>query len=115
MSEPSFVNTFSDLQWQVAVWTARNFPNEDRQTVVLGLAEEVGEMCRAAVKQSQGIRGTHAQWDAEMRKEIGDAAIKLAHVAEIWGFDLREAISERWAEVSQRDFVTDPIGHGLPS
>jgi NTP pyrophosphatase (non-canonical NTP hydrolase) len=108
------IESLFDLQREVSIWAARNFPDDNRETVVLGLAEEVGEMCRAALKRHQGIRGTAEEWDAELRKEIGDVAIKLAHVAEVWGFDLGAATRDRWEVVSKRDFVADPIGHGLP-
>lgn len=103
-----------DLQCEVAQWTGRNFPDDNRETVVLGLAEEVGEMARAALKRHQGIRGTAQEWETELRKEIGDVMIKLVHVAHVWGFSLSEAVLDRWDVVSQRDFVTNPKGHGLP-
>ena len=103
-----------DLQEDIAAWAKRNFPDENRETVVLGLAEEVGEMARAALKRYQGIRGTAREWELELRKEIGDVLIKLIHVAEVWDIDLTQAVLERWDEVSRRDFVTNPKGHGLP-
>lgn len=103
-----------DLQKQVATWAKQNFPDDNRETVVLGLAEEVGEMARAALKRYQGIRGTAQEWEAELRKEIGDVFIKLVHVAAIWDIDLEDAVLDRWYDVRKRDFVTDPKGHGLP-
>lgn len=103
-----------DLQCDVAQWAARNFPADNKVTVVLGLAEETGEMCRAALKHDQGIRGTRQEWEQELRKEAGDVMIKLLHVAHVWGFSLDQAVLERWDVISQRDFVTNPRGHGLP-
>jgi NTP pyrophosphatase (non-canonical NTP hydrolase) len=103
------------LQDQVGGWVLRNFPTDTRQTAVLGAAEEVGELCRAALKHYQGIRGTAEEWEAEVRKETADVFLKLCHVAVLWGFDLGSVIDTRWAEISERDWITDPVGHGLPA
>ena len=110
------MNSEWNLLWidDVAAWADHNFPTETPETVVLGLAEEVGEMCRAALKRYQGIRGSRAEWDVEIRKESGDVFIKLVHVAHVHGFDLLSAIQSRWGDVSQRDWRANPIGHGLP-
>lgn len=99
----------------VAEWTLRNFGEHDAPETVLGLAEETGELCRAALKRDQGIRGTHEQWTAEIRKEVGDVVIKAHDLAGVEGFDLDDAVAERWAEISQRDWTTDRIGHGMPA
>lgn len=107
MNIPSF-------QDQVAEWANKNFPGETRETVVLGLAEETGELCRAALKRHQGIRGTAEEWEHEAWKEIGDVFLKLLHVCSIWGFDLEDAVRDRWVTISQRDFTVDPKGNGLP-
>ena len=104
-----------ELQQEVDAWASRNFPTDTRETVVLGLAEETGELCRAALKRFQGIRGTQDEWYEEVRKEAGDIFLKLLHIASTWDFDLEEAVLERWETIKQRDFVKDPKGHGLPS
>jgi NTP pyrophosphatase (non-canonical NTP hydrolase) len=103
------------LQDAVIVWNGRNFPGTTAELHVLGLCEESGELARAALKRAQGIRGTRDEWHAEIGKELGDVFIKLCCVAAAYGFDLRSAVVERWNDISRRDFVADPIGHGLPS
>lgn len=100
-------------QEQVAAWVAHNFPDDTPETVVLGLAEETGEVCRASLKRFQGIRGTREEWSAEIRKECADVLLKLYHVAVVEGFDLGEALDERWAEISKRDWQSNKIGHGI--
>ena len=100
------------LQTEVNEWVTRNFDNSEL-TAVVGMVEEVGELCRAVVKMEQGIRGTRAEWFAEIRKEAGDVFIKLCDVARFYGFDLSDAIHERWAKVGARDWKADPIGHGI--
>lgn len=66
---------------EIEEWLEDNFPNDDRATVLLGLVEEVGELCRTQVKSEQGIRGSEEQWYNEAKKELGDVFIKLVHVA----------------------------------
>jgi NTP pyrophosphatase (non-canonical NTP hydrolase) len=102
------------LQRDVAVWLARNFPDRNPLTAVAGTAEEVGELCRAAVKLEQGIRGTEAEWLAEIDKELGDVFIKLCDVADLYGRDLEAAIAARWETVRTRDWQADKLGHGRP-
>lgn len=102
-----------ELQAQVATWVSHNFPDADRTGVALGLCEEAGEVARAVLKQAQGIRGTHEEWDAEIRKEIADVVIKACDVARACGFDLADAVAHRWADVSRRDWRRDAQGHGI--
>lgn len=103
-----------ELQRGVEAWVNHNFGESSRVVEALGLAEEVGELCRAVLKQEQGIRGTYAEWDAEIAKEIGDVLIKLASVATACGVDLEFAVKDRWETIRQRDFRADPTGHGIP-
>lgn len=105
--------TITTLQAQIAGWTDHNFPLDDAVDIASGTAEEVGELCRAALKRKQRIRGTEEEWTAEIQKEVGDIFIKLCHMAAVEGFDLHDAIVARWREVRQRDWVVDPIGHGM--
>jgi NTP pyrophosphatase (non-canonical NTP hydrolase) len=121
------------LQSAVAVWLARNFPDRNPLTVIAGTVEEAGELCalvnpkiakelikrvarlcRAAVKLDQGIRGTEAEWRAEIAKEVGDVVIKLCDVCDWYDIDLEAAIADRWNTVRNRDWRTDPQGHGRP-
>lgn len=97
----------------VEAWLAYNFSNETRVTAALGLCEEVGEVARAVLKQEQGIRGTWEEWDEEIKKELSDVYVKLIHVAMICGFDLDEAVAQRWEVLRQRDWVNNPKGHGI--
>lgn len=106
-------NVIERTQDEVAEWVARNFGNENELATFGGMVEEAGEVLRAAVKRSQGIRGTRAEWDAEVRKEVADVFVKLCDIAQYEGFSLAEAIAERWADVRQRDWVNDKQGHGI--
>jgi NTP pyrophosphatase (non-canonical NTP hydrolase) len=100
---------------EIDAWMHYNFPGETRVTAMLGLVEEVGELARAILKQNQGIRGTFEEWDEEIRKEIGDVMAKLEHVALLCNKDLVGVTWWRWKEVRQRDWIKNPIGHGVPT
>lgn len=101
------------IQNEVTAWVLHNFGNDNELATVGGLIEEAGEVMQAAVKRSQGIRGTREEWDAKLRKESADVFIKLCDVAQFNGFDLADAIAERWAVVKLRDWKANPQGHGI--
>lgn len=102
-------------QFAVHEWSVRNFGEIPQTLVTLGLAEEVGELCRAVLKRAQGIRGTREEWNEEIRKELGDCVIKLLDIAAYEGVDLVQVTAARWDSVSKRNWVADPTGHGLPA
>lgn len=102
------------IQSEIKNWVTYNFGSGTPMSAVVGLSEEVGELCRAILKQHQKIRGTHDEWQIEIAKEIGDAFIKLCDVASEAGIDLEYAIKSRWEIIRQRDFRKDPVGHGIP-
>lgn len=102
------------LQHAVAQWVTHNFGEPSRVEDALGLAEETGELCRAVLKQQQEVRGTHAEWQDEIEKELGDVVIKALSVAQTCGVDLNAAVHNRWEVIRLRDFRADPIGHGIP-
>lgn len=107
------VNTLA-MQQDVAEWNDKQpWADDDPAVVTLGLAEETGELCRAALKLHQVIRGTSAEWLEEIHKEAGDVFIKLCAIADVYGFDLGQVITERWLTVRERNFTKDPIGHGI--
>lgn len=104
--------SISDYQREIVPWVDRNFVRT-QLSAIGGLAEELGEVARCAVKADQGIRGTHEEWMAEMRKELGDVFIKLVETADFFGHDLSVCVQERWAAIRQRDWVNDKLGHGI--
>lgn len=105
---------FQDLQQEIGEWAARNFPITPEASALI-IAEEAGEVCRAVLKRFDGIRGTHGEWTEEIRKEVAEVFIALAKMAWAEGFDLEQAITDRWAVIRLRDWKKDKTGHGIPA
>lgn len=108
-----FDSILGRLQEDFKVWHNHNFHADNEElAAIAGLSEEAGEVCRAAVKMSQGIRGTRDEWMDELEKETADVFIKLMDVARHYNFDLSKAIQSRWISVRQRNWVDDPTKGG---
>jgi NTP pyrophosphatase (non-canonical NTP hydrolase) len=102
------------FQLAVGLWCNKNFGHQSDLVLYGGTAEECGEVLRGAVKREQGIRGTREEWNGVIQAEMGDVVIKLASVAAQEGWNLANIVAERWADVSQRDWTVNKVGHGLP-
>jgi NTP pyrophosphatase (non-canonical NTP hydrolase) len=99
----ALVGTWQD---RIVQWHRRTFGEPQMPLTALLLAEEVGELCRATLKREQGIRGTDKEWREEQQKEAADVFIGLCSFAEAAGFDLNDAIAQRWVTVQQRTAQT---------
>lgn len=102
---PHFRDAANAIQADHKAWADRNFPNADPIDPVLGVAEEVGELCHAILKQKQGIRGTHEQHEAKAKDAVGDIVIYLLDVCSKRGWSFGEIVAETWAEVRKRDWT----------
>ena len=99
-------------QAEVTAWLTDNFgPDRSVEQQVLVLAEEVGELARAVVKRAQGIRGTHAEWTAQLHAEAADVLITLLAIAGTEGFDLTETAARKWAVITGRDATAARLPH----
>lgn len=67
--------TMIDLQECAYDWQLYNFGQQENELILLGMCEEVGELCHAELKMEQGIRGTPEEHEAQMRDAIGDILI----------------------------------------
>ena len=93
------------LQNEVAEWAARNFKGKQPHQPLLGVAEEVGELCHAHLKNEQGIRGTPVEhYDAKV-DAVGDICIYLADYCIQNAINLDEAVTKAWEEVKRRDWI----------
>ena len=97
-----------DLQREVGVWSLHNFGAEPAYRKLLGVGEELGELCHAHLKGEQGIRGFSAETKSAKEDAIGDLIIYLADYCDKSGIDLDHAVEKTWALVSQRDWKQHP-------
>lgn len=91
-------------------WAKKNFG--DSGTIVEvpgggalhGVTEELGELCHAHLKESQGIR-LNEDHEAKAKDAIGDIIIYLADYCNRRGFDLEEIVADTWNQVKHRDWT----------
>jgi len=100
--------TFEQLQAEVSVWTAHNFPDRTRYRALLGIMEEIGELSHAHLKLEQMIRGSTTELRAEAKDAIGDIIVFIADYCTCNGYNLQETIEEVWSEVKKRDWKSNP-------
>jgi NTP pyrophosphatase (non-canonical NTP hydrolase) len=105
----------SVLQKEIRTWHARNYPKQSVMGNVLAVAEEVGEVARAYVKQESEVRGTWDHWQAEKAKELGDVLIGVLIVIEREGFDVESVLLQRWETIKNRDYLENPDTGGRES
>lgn len=103
------------IQAEVGAWLDEHLPGRSIELQALVLAEEVGELCRAVVKRQQGIRGTHAEWSAQLRAEAGDVLLTLYSLAASEGFDLHDAAARKWQQILRRDPTAHRPAHTEPA
>ena len=104
---------FRQLQNASRLWSVGNFgPAETRSKhqPLLGVAEEVGELCHAHLKSEQGIRGTPEEHLVAAADAVGDIVIFLADYCTLNGIDFQHAVEDAWTEVSKRDWKRNPEG-----
>lgn len=102
------------IQAQHRDWINYNFPGEKGNQAILGMMEELGELCHAVLKGEQGIRGMMTPH--QVREAVIDAHCDLIifslTLADEMGYDLAAELQKTWAKVQQRDWVTDPENGG---
>ena len=91
-------------EWQ-REWSLRNFGEQPAYRGVLGVAEEVGELCHAVLKSEQGIRGRDAD---DIADAIGDVVIYLCEVATSYGLSLQECVEQAKGQCCERDWRKNP-------
>lgn len=104
------INALNDLQGKWFLWKEENFDESTGKGLewqALGMAEEVGEVCRIVLKAHQKIRQYPNGFDEKARKnlakEIADVAIFSIQLCSIIGVDFGKALFERSEEVMKRD------------
>jgi NTP pyrophosphatase (non-canonical NTP hydrolase) len=102
-----------ELQAEVLSWSVRNFGEQPSSRLLLGLVEELGELCHAHLKQEQGIRTSEAH-EAARVDAVGDVVIFLCDYCARTGLSLEGCILDAWSRVRGRDWRSDPAGGGVP-
>ena len=90
-------------------WSMRNFPKNLEVNGILGVVEEIGELCHSYLKILQGIRGTEEEHTTKMKDAVGDITIFLSEVCSAFGFDFQEIIDSTWKEVAARDWTKQKV------
>lgn len=106
------VDPLSIIQTQHRKWAEHNFgPTVEGKSTrsLLGIMEELGELCHSHLKRDQGIRGTlqqhrHAQIDA-----VGDIVIFLMDYCTREDINLMTAVEDTWEQVQRRDWKANPL------
>jgi len=101
--------TLKELQREVTEWSRRNFPDGKPYQPLLGVAEEVGELCHAHLKQDQGIRGYDDLNKAHREKmdAIGDIVIYLADYCHRQAIDFQNCVDWTWEKVKERKWTKE--------
>lgn len=93
------------LQAEVAEWSQRNFGNQPSHRPLLGVCEEVGELCHAHLKGEQGIRHTPAEIREMKIDAVADIVIYLADYCASESINLEWAVQTTWdKQVSKRNW-----------
>lgn len=106
--------SLDDIQREIVVWSDMNFSerSRDQSRLLLGVQEELGELCHHVLKRDSGIRGYKEmegeQYNELLRDSIGDLCIFLMAFCERNNISLECAIRITWEEVRRRNWVAHP-------
>ncbi len=93
--------TISEIQNALEEWHEANFPDATPEDMLIGVAEEVGELAHANLKRRQ------LQMPELIEKEkdaVGDIVLFLMNYCNLMGWDIRELTEKTWEEVRERDY-----------
>lgn len=109
-----------EMQGLVGSWSKQNFGDQVSKAngmtlgslaPLLGVVEEVGELCHATLKHHQGIRGFDdpAKYEEAVIDAAADIMVYLCDYAEREGFSLHDALNTVWDRiVSKRNWAASP-------
>jgi NTP pyrophosphatase (non-canonical NTP hydrolase) len=111
MTGPRFESSLRELQNQVGDWSKRNFGDTHLPydlAPLLGVVEELGELCHGLLKAAQGIRGEYGEHVDKIADAVGDLVIYLLDFCERNNLDLWGCVLRAWSEVRERDWRKYP-------
>jgi NTP pyrophosphatase (non-canonical NTP hydrolase) len=98
--------TFKELQSIASKWSRENFGEHfgTGYRNLLGLSEEVGELCHAQLKGEQGIRHTSEEILKLKKDAVGDIIIFLANYCDSQKIEMSECVEMALNEILKRDW-----------
>jgi NTP pyrophosphatase (non-canonical NTP hydrolase) len=99
-----------DLQEDCREWRSRNFPGSNlSDECFMGMVEELGEISHLLLKSRQGIRGIDPDVArVQIEDGVADLLIFMMGFCDGNNIDLQHAVTQTWATVKARDWVTYP-------
>ena len=95
------------LEAEHRVWHSENFGlHQPAWPSLLGVSEEVGELCHAFLKRHEGLR-SEEDHDAAIRDAIGDIVIYLLGFCKREEISFSECLEETWERVKQRNYALE--------
>lgn len=95
------------LQNENKQWSETNFGKHPAWHPLLGIVEELGELCHHYLKRAQGIRKGEDH-EAGIRDAVGDIVIYLADFCNVEGIDLELTVDQIWSDVIKRNWNKNP-------
>ena len=96
--------TFDLIQHLAADWQKKNFGEPIPHQALLGLSEEVGELCHAHLKGEQKISHTPEKVVHMKKDAVGDIVIFLANYCNSQNFSFDECVIQAWDEIKNREY-----------
>lgn len=96
-------STLNRIQKQRADWALENFGEPKAYHLLLGMTEELGELCHAHLKREQGIR-INENHEAAIKDALGDILIYALGYAQSQNLSLEDCLVEAWHHVRMRDW-----------
>lgn len=108
-----------EIQREIGEWSRRNFGDQVSKSTgqtlgslapLLGVPEELGELCHVVLKRHQGIRGydDDAKYQAERDDALADILVYLCDFACRESVDLESVLTMTWNKVKSRDWTKRP-------
>lgn len=100
--------TLQDLQASLYDWQNYNFGPQDNERMLLGIAEEAGELCHSYLKMEQGIRGSADAHNDAMRDAVGDIMIYTLNFMSGQKWKIQNFVPREDVEVSSDHKIVRP-------
>lgn len=98
-------------QQELKQWELRNFGKQELYRRVLGMTEEVGEICHHVLKGEQKIRGgVDGINKKEVADRVADVFIYGINLLTELGIDAESVVSRTINDVLKRDWKKNPGG-----